>query len=132
MVRALPAPRDPAAAVRDLWDAHAPGGLLHRCQRMYVEAAALGIFGREPYAGVVREANLRWLGAVVDHLRRGGVPEETARRAATLVDATLMGLQLDQPLAPERPRDPSPLARTSPRRSPPSPGEPARRGQGSA
>ena len=31
------------------------------CTRMYVEAAALGLLGREPYATVVREANGRWM-----------------------------------------------------------------------
>ena len=50
-VAALPRSRDLHAAVRDLW------ALVHtepadRCTRIYVEAAALGLFGQEPYASV--------------------------------------------------------------------------------
>ena len=33
-----------------------------RCQRLYVEAAALGVLGAEPFASVVAEANEVWLG----------------------------------------------------------------------
>ena len=72
---------------------------LARCQRMYVEAAALGLFGREPYA--TRGAGgQRGVG-------RGGRrppgrlrarPRERARRAVALLDAALMGFQLDLPL----------------------------------
>jgi hypothetical protein len=65
---------------------------------MYVEAAALGLFGREPYASVVREANEVWTGAVADHLVASGTPPERARRAVALLDAALMGFQLDLPL----------------------------------
>ena len=65
---------------------------------MYVEAAALGLFGREPYATVVREANEVWIGTVADHLVASGTPREKARRAVALLDATLMGFQLDLPL----------------------------------
>src|SRR4051794_11246311 len=36
-------------AVLDLWATYTEGQV-QQCQRMYVEAAALGLFGREPYA----------------------------------------------------------------------------------
>jgi hypothetical protein len=65
---------------------------------MYVEAAALGLFGREPYASVVREANEVWIAAVADHLVASGTPKDLARRAVALLDAALMGFQLDLPL----------------------------------
>ncbi len=96
-IRALPPSRDVRAAVLDLWSAVTTPRLA-RCQRMYVEAAALGLFGREPYASVVREANEVWIGAVADHLVASGTPRERSRRAVALLDATLMGFQLDLPL----------------------------------
>ena len=72
--------------------------LVDQCTRLYVEAAALGLFGEEPYASVVREANEHWNTALVDHLVRSGVRRPLARRAARLVDAAFMGFQLDLPL----------------------------------
>src|SRR3954462_3256705 len=45
----LPASRDVRAAVIELWRAVSTGPQ-ERCQRLYVEAAALGLFGQEPYA----------------------------------------------------------------------------------
>src|SRR6478609_3812454 len=58
-IRALPPSRGIRPAVRDLWQAMNTDQL-QRCQRTYVEAAALGLFGSEPYANVVREANTVW------------------------------------------------------------------------
>jgi AcrR family transcriptional regulator len=96
-IRALPASNDVRAAVVDLWAAVTTPRLA-RCQRMYVEAAALGLFGREPYASVVRDSNEVWIGAVADHLVASGTPRGRARRAVALLDAALMGFQLDLPL----------------------------------
>jgi AcrR family transcriptional regulator len=97
VIRALPPAVDVRTAVLDLWAA-VTQPRLDRCQRMYVEAAALGLFGREPYASVVREANGLWIGALVDHLVASGTPPARAARAVTLLDAALMGFQLDLPL----------------------------------
>ena len=96
-IRALPPSSDVRAAVLDLWAA-VTSPRLARCQRMYVEAAALGLFGREPYASVVREANEVWIQVVADHLVASGTLKERARRAVALLDAALMGFQLDLPL----------------------------------
>ncbi|NUR06176.1 MAG: TetR/AcrR family transcriptional regulator [Nocardioidaceae bacterium] len=96
-VRALTPARDVRRAVRDLWRAMNTESL-QRCQRMYVEAAALGLFGREPYATVVREANEVWIGAVADHLVASGVRRSRAVRATALLDAAYTGLMLDLPL----------------------------------
>jgi AcrR family transcriptional regulator len=96
-IRALKPSADLRAAVLDLWHA-ASTGALQDCQRLYVEAAALGLFGKEPYATEVREANAAWMTALSDHLVRSGVPETNAAPAANLIDATFMGLQIDQPL----------------------------------
>lgn len=96
-VAGLPPSADLRAAVLDLWAAvRSPA--IEPCTRMYVEAAALGLLGREPYASVVREANQHWMSAVVTHLTRSGVARPLARRAATIVDAAFLGFQLDAPL----------------------------------
>src|SRR3954469_16339193 len=47
-VQRLPPPRHVRGAVLDLWTAYT-SGQLESCQRLYVEAAALGLLGREPY-----------------------------------------------------------------------------------
>jgi AcrR family transcriptional regulator len=97
VVAALPAPHDLRAAVAELWAA-IQGTTSERCNRIYIEAAALGLFGREPYASVVRSANTEWTAALVAHFVRSGVDAELAVRAAELVDAAFMGFQLDLPL----------------------------------
>jgi AcrR family transcriptional regulator len=98
-IRELPASAGVRAAVLDLWRTVSRGDQ-QRCQRLYVEAAALGLFGREPYATEVREANADWMSALADHLRAAGVPRREARRVASMVDATFTGLQMDSPLEP--------------------------------
>ncbi len=97
-IRALAPAADVRSAVLGLWRT-VTSPELDRCQRMYVEAAALGLLGTEPYASVVREANGDWMEAVAEHLRASGMPHRRASRAVVLVDAVFMGLQLDLPLA---------------------------------
>jgi AcrR family transcriptional regulator len=91
----------PTGSVKDevvgLWTAmNAPD--LDRCQRVYVEAAALGLLGREPYASVIRDANAAWAAALADRLAAAGVPRARVGRAAMLLDAAFMGFQLDLPV----------------------------------
>ncbi|MFC5176669.1 TetR/AcrR family transcriptional regulator [Nocardioides taihuensis] len=102
LLRARPVRRGVRATVLDVWQAmkSAP---LDQCSRVYAEAAALGLLGREPYVTVVQEANERWTGALADHLVDAGAERRAARRAANLIDATFMGLLLDLPLAPDDP-----------------------------
>jgi AcrR family transcriptional regulator len=101
-VRALAPAPDPRRAVLAFWEAmRAPR--LSRCQRMYVEAAALGLFGREPYVTVLREANAVWSDAVTDYLVGSGAAPTHARRAVELVDAATMGFLLDLPLDSQDP-----------------------------
>lgn len=95
---------DVRAGVVDLWRTVSRGDQ-QRCQRLYVEAAALGLFGREPYASEVREANAAWMSALADHFVAAGVPRTESRRVAKLVDSAFVGLQMDQPLdSPARQR----------------------------
>ncbi len=96
-VRALPRSRNVRAAVLDLWQV-STSAASDRCHRIYVEAAALGLLGRQPYASVVREANERWVAALAEHLIAAGSTRTRATRAVTLLDAAFMGLQLDLPL----------------------------------
>ena len=95
-VAALPPAPDVHDGVLRLWDAVTTPSLV-RCQRMYVEAAALGLFGREPYAGVVGDANRTWMKAVADHLVASGMPADRAGRATVLLDAAFSGFLLDLP-----------------------------------
>jgi AcrR family transcriptional regulator len=96
-VRAMEPSADLRGAVHDLWAAMLIPQI-DRCSRLYVEAAALGLLGQEPYASVVREANDRWTAAMVDHLVRSGVRRPLARRVVSVIDAAFMGFQLDLPL----------------------------------
>jgi AcrR family transcriptional regulator len=96
-IRDLAPSSDARRAVTDLWDA-VSSPQQARCQRLYVEAAALGVLGTEPFASVMAEANEVWLGALTDHFVASGVSRSRAPRAARLVEAAFMGLQLDQPL----------------------------------
>ncbi|WP_238473534.1 TetR/AcrR family transcriptional regulator [Nocardioides cavernaquae] len=96
-IDALAPSTDLRAAVGDLWAA-VQSEPADRCTRIYVEASALGLFGREPYASVVRRANALWTAALVGHLTRSGVTGPLAKRAAELIDAAFMGFQLDLPL----------------------------------
>ena len=96
-LNALPASPDLRQAVHDLWAAMRTD-TVDRCTRLYVEAAALGLFGHEPYVTVVRTANAVWIKALVDHLVKSGVPRPLAARAANVVDAAFLGFQLDLPL----------------------------------
>jgi AcrR family transcriptional regulator len=96
-LRELGRSRDLRSAVLDLWRAVTTGPQ-ERCQRLYFGAVALGLFGREPYATAVRETNAQWVSSVAAHFCRVGLAKAAARQATVLVDATFMGLQLDEPL----------------------------------
>jgi AcrR family transcriptional regulator len=102
IMRSHPPSADVRRAVLDIWAAM-KSPPLDRCSRLYAEAAALGLLGREPYVTVVQDANERWVGALVDHLVGAGADRRTARRAANLADAAFMGLLLDLQLDPDDP-----------------------------
>jgi AcrR family transcriptional regulator len=91
-VAALEPSKDLRSAVHDLW-AVMEGD---RCSWIYVEAAALGLLGREPYASAVRDANTLWIAALIAHLDKSGMDPVVAERAAHVIDAAFMGFQLSQ------------------------------------
>ncbi len=99
-MESLPPGSDVADAVRRLWQA-SRAGQLEQCQRLYVEAAALGLFGQEPYASVVKEANEQWMAALARRLEAAGCRPERSTRVANLVESVMVGLLLDQPLSVE-------------------------------
>ncbi|GGL43102.1 TetR/AcrR family transcriptional regulator [Phycicoccus endophyticus] len=98
-LQALPASPSAGRAVLDQWRLRS-APQQSRCERLYVEASTLGVFGEEPYASAVAATNARWLAAVRDHLAASGVPEDHLEGVAGLVDAAFMGFALDAPLAP--------------------------------
>lgn len=104
-IREMAPSTDLRAAVLDLWAAMRDEPTAS-CSRLYVEAAALGLLGREPYAREVRAANARWTAALVDHIERSGVARPVAERVINVVDAAFMGFELDLPVD-----DPATLAR---------------------
>src|SRR5215204_4173779 len=97
IVRSMSRSSSVRAAIVDLWDVFTSTSL-ESCQRMYVEAAALGLFGRQPYVTSVRESNDIWLAAVTEHLHNAGASADRAPRLAALVDAAINGLLFDRPL----------------------------------
>lgn len=97
IINAMPASPSTRRAVLDLWATFTRPDV-QRCQRMYVEAAALGLFGREPYATSIRQSNAVWIEAVAGHLQHSGTTPARASRLALLIDATFNGLFLDRPL----------------------------------
>jgi AcrR family transcriptional regulator len=101
-IEALPAVDGVRAGVNRLWQAFLSEPL-HGCLDVYVQAAASGLIGTEPYRTVVREANDRWAEALERYLVRCGAPLERVARVVNLVDSSLFGFHLD--LATDKPDD---------------------------
>jgi AcrR family transcriptional regulator len=101
-IDALPAADGVRAGVNQLWEAYGHESL-HGCLDIYVQAAATGLIGQEPYRTAVREANERWVRALRAYFVRCGAPEDRVARIVTLVDSSLFGFQLD--LATDRPEE---------------------------
>ncbi|WP_170225219.1 TetR/AcrR family transcriptional regulator [Nocardioides albertanoniae] len=99
-VEALEPAADVRSGVEALWRAYRAeplrGGL-----HIYLQAAATGLIGMEPYRSVVRETNELWYAALRDYVIACGAPPERAGRIVTLVDSSLFGFHLD--LATDRP-----------------------------
>jgi AcrR family transcriptional regulator len=88
------------AGVNALWR-HYQTRPLHSCLDVYVQAAATGLIGVEPYLSAVRDANERWYAALRDYLVACGAPRDRSARIMTLVDSALFGFHLD--LTTDRP-----------------------------
>jgi len=90
----LPATDGVQLAVERLWTAYLREPLAAG-HRLYIQAAATGLIGREPWRTITRESNASWTRALRDYLVRSGAPTRRAARIVTLVDSSLMGFQLD-------------------------------------
>jgi AcrR family transcriptional regulator len=109
-LHSLPASPSPHQAVLDQWRLRTTKHQ-SECERLYVEASILGVFGEQPYADEVGAMILVWLEAVRQHLVSSGVADERSREIAELVEAAFMGFELDRPLGAEEPVGLSVLAR---------------------
>jgi AcrR family transcriptional regulator len=99
-VAAMPPAPTVRAAVNRLWAAYGEQPL-DSCLDVYVQAAATGLLGSEPYLSEARASNERWSAALRDYLVRSGAPPRRVARVVTLVDSALYGFHLD--LATDRP-----------------------------
>lgn len=99
-VDAMPGAPTVRAAVNRLWTAYNTEPL-DSCLDVYVQAAATGLFGSEPYLSEARASNERWTVALRDYFVRSGAPPRRVARIVTLVDSSLYGFHLD--LATDRP-----------------------------
>lgn len=99
-VDAMPGAPSVRAAVNRLWAAYREEPL-NSCQDVYVQAAATGLFGSEPYLSEARASNERWAAALREYFVRSGAPRRRVARIVTLVDSALYGFHLD--LATDRP-----------------------------
>jgi AcrR family transcriptional regulator len=99
-VDAMPGAPSVRAAVNRLWAAYGSEPL-NSCLDVYVQAAATGLFGSEPYLSEARTSNERWAAALRNYLVRSGAPVRRVTRIVTLVDSALYGFHLD--LATDRP-----------------------------
>ena len=93
-LEALPARRTVRAGVHGLWEAFAAAPL-RPLITSYVQAAATGLLGEEPYRSDVQASNEQWAAALRDYFVRCGAPPRRARRVVRLVDASLLGLHVD-------------------------------------
>lgn len=93
-IDAMPGAHGVRAGVNALWAAYQKAPL-EGCMNLYVEAAATGLIGREPYLTAIRAANERWRQALERYLVRCGAPTSRVERVVTLIDSCLYGFHLD-------------------------------------
>jgi AcrR family transcriptional regulator len=90
----MPAPRTVKAGVLELWEAYLRPPL-HACNTIYVQAAASGYLGQEPYRTAVRDSNDRWEAAMRDWFLRCGASRRKVDRITQLVESALLGFHVD-------------------------------------
>lgn len=93
-IDAMPATEGVRAGVNALWAAYQTEPL-QGCMNLYVQGAATGLIGREPYLTAIRDANERWRLALERYFVRCGAPADRVGRIVALVDSSLYGFQLD-------------------------------------
>lgn len=98
----VPGSRSVRSGVLRLWRAYQEPPL-HACNLVYVQAAASGYLGQEPYRTAVRRSNDTWAAALRDWFERCGAPRARVDRVTQLVESALLGFHVD--LATESPDD---------------------------
>ena len=98
----LTAPKSVRLGVLRLWRAYREKPL-HACNLIYVQAAASGYLGQEPYRTAVRRSNDRWAAAMRDWFERCGAPRSRVERITQLVESALLGFHVD--LATDTPEE---------------------------
>jgi AcrR family transcriptional regulator len=98
----LRAPRSVRAGVLRLWQAYREEPL-HACNTIYVQAAASGYLGQEPYRTTVRRTNAHWAAAMRDWFVRCGASPTRVDRITQLVESALLGFHVD--LATDTPEE---------------------------
>ena len=93
-LRETPAPRSVRAGVLRLWQAYQEPPL-YACNLIYVQAAASGYLGTEPYRTAVRRTNEHWADAMRDWFTRCGAAPARVARVAALVESALLGFHVD-------------------------------------
>lgn len=101
-LHSLSAARTVRAGVLRLWQAYREPPL-HACNLIYVQAAASGYLGQEPYRTAVRDSNDRWAEAMRDWFERCGAPHSRVSRVTQLVESALLGFHVD--LATDSPEE---------------------------
>jgi AcrR family transcriptional regulator len=91
---ALKPSRTVRSGVLRLWRAYREPPL-HACNLIYVQAAASGLLGQEPYRTSVRSSNDRWAAAMRDWFRRCGARRTRVARVTRLVESALLGFHVD-------------------------------------
>ena len=99
-IESMASARTVRAAVNRLWLAY-QSDPLKGCQDVYLQAAATGLLGQEPYLSDARASNQRWVEALRTYFVRSGAQPRRVARIVTLVDSALYGFHLD--LATDRP-----------------------------
>ncbi|MBD8868522.1 TetR/AcrR family transcriptional regulator [Nocardioides donggukensis] len=90
----VPRGRTVRAGVLRLWEAFREEPL-RSCEDLYVQAAASGLLGEEPYRSGVRRSNERWMQALGGFLGDCGARPARVARVTRLVDVGLLGLHVD-------------------------------------
>jgi AcrR family transcriptional regulator len=90
----LAAPRTVRAGVLRLWQAYRETPL-YACNLIYIQAAASGYLGEEPYRTAVRRSNAQWEAALKDWFERCGASRPQVVRITRLVESALLGFHVD-------------------------------------
>ncbi|MGL5826360.1 MAG: TetR/AcrR family transcriptional regulator [Nocardioides sp.] len=91
---ALPAQPTVRDAVLTLWEAYRREPI-RSCEQVYIQAAASGMLGDEPFRTDVRRANDRWSAGLSTWLSECGAGPDQLDRVTNLIGSALLGFYVD-------------------------------------